>query len=127
MLPSGGNELPPPPVSVTVAVQVELAPIERVAGLQDTVVDVVRGPELVGGTCTVTVAVGPAGVAVAVADGGVGVAVAAGGVAVAVASDEVARRGVNQWKRRRLIEAGADVVIPEYRKHAQLLDWLFER
>jgi phosphoglycolate phosphatase-like HAD superfamily hydrolase len=49
----------------------------------------------------------------------------AGGVAVAVASDEVARKGVNQWKRNRLIQAGADVVIPEYRNHEQLLNWLF--
>jgi len=49
----------------------------------------------------------------------------AGGVAVAVASDEVARHGVNQWKRNRLIQAGADVVIPEYRKQEQLLRWLF--
>ncbi len=48
-----------------------------------------------------------------------------GGVAVAVASDEVNRRGVNQWKRRRLIQAGADIVIPEYRSHEQLLRWLF--
>ncbi len=49
----------------------------------------------------------------------------AGGVAVAVASDEVARQGINQWKRRRLIDAGADVVIPEYRRHPRLLSWLF--
>ncbi len=49
----------------------------------------------------------------------------AGGVAVAVASDEVARRGVNERKRNRLIQAGADVVIPEYRRHARLLRWLF--
>jgi phosphoglycolate phosphatase-like HAD superfamily hydrolase len=50
----------------------------------------------------------------------------AGGVAVAVASDEVNRRGVNQWKRNRLIQAGADVVIPEYRRHERLLHWLFD-
>ncbi len=49
----------------------------------------------------------------------------AGGVAVAVASDEVTRRGVNAWKRDRLVQAGADVVIPEYRRHEQLLRWLF--
>jgi phosphoglycolate phosphatase len=49
----------------------------------------------------------------------------AGGVAVAVASDEVARHGVNLWKRNRLVQAGADVVIPEYRKHPRLLRWLF--
>ncbi len=48
-----------------------------------------------------------------------------GGVAVAVASDEVTRRGVNAWKRQRLIRAGADVVIPEYRQHERLLRWLF--
>jgi phosphoglycolate phosphatase len=47
-----------------------------------------------------------------------------GGVAVAVASDEVARRGVNAWKRDRLVRAGADVVIPEYRRHERLLAFL---
>jgi phosphoglycolate phosphatase len=50
----------------------------------------------------------------------------AGGVAVAVASDEVNRRGVNAWKRDRLVRAGADVVIPEYRRAEALLGWLFD-
>jgi phosphoglycolate phosphatase len=49
-----------------------------------------------------------------------------GGVAVAVASDEVARRGVNTWKRNRLVQAGADIVIPEYRRHEQLLQYLLD-
>jgi phosphoglycolate phosphatase-like HAD superfamily hydrolase len=49
-----------------------------------------------------------------------------GGVAVAVASDEVKRRGVNAWKRDRLVRAGADVVIPEYRRREKLLRWLFD-
>jgi phosphoglycolate phosphatase-like HAD superfamily hydrolase len=48
-----------------------------------------------------------------------------GGVAVAVASDEVKRRGVNAWKRERLIRAGADLVIPEYRRQRRLLAYLF--
>ncbi|HTU23545.1 MAG TPA: HAD family hydrolase [Gemmataceae bacterium] len=48
----------------------------------------------------------------------------AGGVAVAVASDEVNRRGVHAWKRDRLVRAGADIVIPEYRRHQRLLDYL---
>jgi phosphoglycolate phosphatase-like HAD superfamily hydrolase len=48
-----------------------------------------------------------------------------GGVAVAVASDEVTRRGVNAWKRDRLVRAGADVVIPEYRHVGRLLRFLF--
>jgi phosphoglycolate phosphatase len=47
-----------------------------------------------------------------------------GGVAVAVASDEVNRRGVHAWKRERLLRAGADIVIPEYRRQRQLLDFL---
>lgn len=50
----------------------------------------------------------------------------AGGVAVAVASDEVNRRGVNAWKRDRLVAAGADVVVPEYRQAEALLTWLFD-
>jgi phosphoglycolate phosphatase-like HAD superfamily hydrolase len=49
-----------------------------------------------------------------------------GGVAIAVASDEVRREGINAWKRDRLVRAGADLVIPDYRDHAQLLEWLFE-
>lgn len=48
-----------------------------------------------------------------------------GGVAIAVASDEARRKGIDAWKRQRLIQAGADVVIPEYRQHAKLLRWLF--
>jgi phosphoglycolate phosphatase-like HAD superfamily hydrolase len=48
-----------------------------------------------------------------------------GGVAVAVASDEVKRHGINEWKRQRLIRAGADLVIPDYREQEQLLRYLF--
>jgi phosphoglycolate phosphatase-like HAD superfamily hydrolase len=49
-----------------------------------------------------------------------------GGVAIAVASDEVNRRGINQWKRNRLVHAGADLVIPDYRNQQLLLQFLFE-
>lgn len=48
-----------------------------------------------------------------------------GGVSIAVASDEVRRSGINAWKRNRLVQAGADVVIPEYREQARLIAWLF--
>jgi phosphoglycolate phosphatase len=51
----------------------------------------------------------------------------AGGVAVAVASDEVCREGVNAWKRDRLVRAGADLVIPHYRAHESLLEYLFPK
>ncbi len=47
-------------------------------------------------------------------------------MAVAVASDEVKRQGVNAWKRDRLVKAGADIVIPEYRKADRLLTYLFD-
>jgi hypothetical protein len=47
-----------------------------------------------------------------------------GGVAVAVASDEAKRRGVNAWKRERLIRAGADMVIGDYRAQQDLLNFL---
>jgi len=51
---------------------------------------------------------------------------AVGGVAVAVASDEAGRGGLpDQWKRDRLIGAGADLVVPDYRHHEQLLDYLW--
>ncbi len=49
------------------------------------------------------------------------------GVAVGVASDEIRRVGVNPVKRARLIEAGADVIVPDYREHEVLLAWLFEQ
>ncbi len=51
----------------------------------------------------------------------------AGGVAVAVASDEVKRQGIHAWKRNRLVRAGADVVIGDYRCRDELLALLFSR
>jgi phosphoglycolate phosphatase-like HAD superfamily hydrolase len=48
-----------------------------------------------------------------------------GGIAVGVASDEVHRCGINDWKRERLIQAGADVIIPDFREQGILLDVLF--
>lgn len=51
---------------------------------------------------------------------------AAGGLAVAVASDETARSGrCDAWKRERLIGAGADLVIPDYRETAALLNYVW--
>ena len=53
----------------------------------------------------------------------------AGGLAVAVASDE-ANNGsgrIDEWKRNRLLGVGADVVIPDYRDAAPLLEKIFGR
>ncbi len=38
-----------------------------------------------------------------------------GGLTIGVASDEVKRQGINAWKRERLISAGADIIIGNYR------------
>lgn len=48
----------------------------------------------------------------------------AGGLAVAVASDEAANGSgrMDPWKRERLTGVGADVVIPDYRDEAPLLE-----
>jgi phosphoglycolate phosphatase len=48
----------------------------------------------------------------------------AGGVAIGVASDEANRGRLNDWKRRRLIQAGADIIIADYEHAAPLLAWL---
>lgn len=50
---------------------------------------------------------------------------AVGGVAVGVASNEESRSGINAWKRNRLIQAGADLIIPDFREHQPLLHYLF--
>ena len=49
---------------------------------------------------------------------------AVGGTAVGVASDEIRREGVNAWKRDRLMEVGADLIVPEYREQDLLISYL---
>jgi phosphoglycolate phosphatase len=48
----------------------------------------------------------------------------AGGVAIGVASDEETRQGINAWKRQRLIRAGADIIIGDYRCQEPLFEIL---
>lgn len=49
----------------------------------------------------------------------------AGGITVGVATAEPECRVVDEWKRRRLVEVGADFIIPNFLGHAQLLEALF--
>ncbi|MGI5818587.1 MAG: HAD family hydrolase [Armatimonadota bacterium] len=49
---------------------------------------------------------------------------AVGSIAVGVASDERRRSGVDAWKRGRLIAAGADVIVPDFREHERMMRWL---
>jgi phosphoglycolate phosphatase len=48
-----------------------------------------------------------------------------GGAAIAVASDEVKRAGIHAWKRNRLVRAGADAVIGDYRCIDELMEMFF--
>lgn len=50
---------------------------------------------------------------------------AADGIAVGVASNEATRQGIDTWKRERLIQAGADLIIPDFREHQALMAYLF--
>lgn len=44
-----------------------------------------------------------------------------GGLAIGVASNEESREGINDWKRNRLIKAGADIIVGDYRQLSELL------
>ena len=44
-----------------------------------------------------------------------------GGYTFGVASDEVRRKGINEWKRRRLLDAGADAIIPDFAGYQQIV------
>ena len=51
---------------------------------------------------------------------------AVGAIAVGVASVEANRYNMNADKRERLIRAGADIIIPDFREGTQLLDYLLD-
>lgn len=53
--------------------------------------------------------------------------VAVGGIAIGVASEEHSWSGPDAWKRDRLIRAGADYIIPDYRDHEALISYLFPK
>ena len=48
-----------------------------------------------------------------------------GGYSVAVATDEERRRGVNEWKRKRLMQAGADLIIPDFADYERLCGFIW--
>ena len=49
-----------------------------------------------------------------------------GGLGVGVATNESERKGIDAWKRERLIKAHADVIIPDFRETESLIPYLFE-
>ncbi|MCL4302461.1 MAG: haloacid dehalogenase-like hydrolase [Anaerolineae bacterium] len=48
----------------------------------------------------------------------------AGGIGVGVASNEVERQGINELKREQLIQAGANIIVPDFREGEALLSYL---
>ncbi len=47
-----------------------------------------------------------------------------GGIAVGLATDEERREGLDDWKRNRLIGAGAHLIVPDFREQDRLLAYL---
>jgi phosphoglycolate phosphatase-like HAD superfamily hydrolase len=45
-----------------------------------------------------------------------------GGLAIGAATNEETRQGVNAWKRQRLISAGANAIIPDFRNAEEIID-----
>lgn len=45
-----------------------------------------------------------------------------GGLAIGVATNEETRQGVNAWKRQRLVSAGANVIIPDFRNAEEIIE-----
>jgi len=50
-----------------------------------------------------------------------------GGFAMGVASDEATPGGLDEWKRERLLLAGADIIVRDYADTSNLMAYLFER
>ena len=48
-----------------------------------------------------------------------------GGIAIGVASNEAERRGIDEWKRSRLIQAGAHLIVPDFREADVLVRFLW--
>jgi beta-phosphoglucomutase-like phosphatase (HAD superfamily) len=48
------------------------------------------------------------------------------GIAIGVASNEIERQGVDEVKRAQLIQAGAVIIVPDFRESEPLLEYLFK-
>lgn len=46
------------------------------------------------------------------------------GIAVGIASNEAKRQGIDEWKRKRLIASGADLILPDFRESKIIIDYL---
>jgi phosphoglycolate phosphatase-like HAD superfamily hydrolase len=63
---------------------------------------------------------------VVIGDGKVEIAlgVEAGAITIGAATDEMNRFGINEYKRRKLIKAGAHAIVGDFLKYEEILHWL---
>lgn len=47
-----------------------------------------------------------------------------GGYTFGVATDELRQKGINEWKRKRLLKAGADVIIPDFDDQGKIIEFI---
>jgi len=48
----------------------------------------------------------------------------AGAITIGAATDEINRSGINEFKRNKLIKAGADAIIGDFIEYQEIFDWL---
>jgi phosphoglycolate phosphatase-like HAD superfamily hydrolase len=54
----------------------------------------------------------------------IGLGVEAGAISIGAATDEIKRFGINEFKRRKLIKAGANAIVGDFLKYKEILHWL---
>jgi phosphoglycolate phosphatase-like HAD superfamily hydrolase len=47
-----------------------------------------------------------------------------GAVTLGMATDEINREGINYWKRKRLLKAGAHAIAGDFKNHQEIFEWL---
>ena len=54
----------------------------------------------------------------------IGLGVKAGAISIGAATDEINRSGINEFKRNKLIKAGADAIIGDFIEYQEIVEWL---
>jgi len=54
----------------------------------------------------------------------IGLGVEAGAITIGAATDEINRSGMNEYKRKKLIVAGAHAIVSDFLKYEEILQWL---
>lgn len=54
----------------------------------------------------------------------IGLGLEAGAISIGAATDEINRQGINEFKRSKLVEAGAHAIVGDFLNYHEILDWL---